>query len=326
MSIVPTFCPHAACPSRTGAAKFSCRPRGSFERKCDQRIVQRFKCNVCPRGFSEQTFRVNYRFKRPDLLAKFFIDRVSKVTHRQSARNHACSRMTEQRHFRRLSGHCQLFHEARLAEIVARGGLGEAFLLDELETYEQNRLKKPVTVPVLIERSSGFVIDTRVGTLPARRKKGQRRSPDEEVRKSESREVVHAAFERLGQVAPKQGKLRVLTDMKVSYAEILRELFGERCQHSTTHSTDDRDVKNPLWPINHTLARVRDNVSRLVRENWAASKLRHWLAGQLSIWTCYRNYVRGRTNRCPGTTPAMALGALERQWSVGQLLDRRIFR
>ncbi|HUR28955.1 MAG TPA: hypothetical protein VM509_12270, partial [Planctomycetota bacterium] len=173
MSIVPTFCPNNDCPSRSGAAKFSCRARGSYERKCDQRIVRRFQCLVCPRGFSEQTFRVNYCFKRPELLAKFFLDRVSKVTHRQSARNHCCSRTTEQRHFRRLSEHCQDFHEAQLAAIMARGGLGEVFLLDELETYEQNRLKKPVTVPVLIERSSGFVIDTRVGTLPARRKKGQ---------------------------------------------------------------------------------------------------------------------------------------------------------
>jgi CRISPR/Cas system-associated protein endoribonuclease Cas2 len=326
MSIVPTLCPNHACPSRSGAARFSCRRRGSFERKCDQRTVQRFKCNVCPRGFSEQTFCVNYRLKRPDLLVKFFIDRVSKVSHRQSARNHRCSRGTEERQFRRMSAHCKDFHEVQLEAITARGGLGEVFLLDELESYEHNRRKKPVTVPVLMERGSGFVIDTRVGTLPARRKKGQRKPPGEEVRKSESRKVVREAFERLRQVAPKEGKVRVLTDMKTSYAKILPQLFGERCVHRTTHSGDERDVRNPLWPINHSLARVRDNVSRLVRRNWGGSKLRRWLAGHFSIWTCYRNYVRGRTNRTPTKTPAMALGALERQWGVEQLLDRRIFR
>ena len=326
MSLVPTFCPHAACPSRSGAAHFSCRPRGSYFRKCDQRTVQRFKCLCCPRGFSEQTFRVNYRLKRPDLLAIFFRDRVSKVTHRQSARTLGCSRSTEERHFRRLSGHCKDFHEAQLDEISARGGLGTVFLLDELETYEHHRLKKPVTVPVLIEHSSGFVIDTRAGALPARRRKGQPLPPMAERRKSESREVVQAAFERLRQVTSKEGPLSVLTDEKHSYARILKALFGERVQHSTTPSSRKKDIHNPMSPLHHTLAMLRDGISRLVRENWAASKLRGCLAGHLSIWTCYRNYVRDWKNRCPRTSPAMVLGALERQWGVAQLLDRRVFR
>ncbi|MEO6708923.1 MAG: hypothetical protein ABIP42_05050 [Planctomycetota bacterium] len=301
--------------------------RGQYKRKCDGRTVPRFQCLACVRGFSEQTFRVNYRLKRPDLLEYFFLDRVSKVTHRQSARNHACSRSTEERQFRRLSEHCEAFHAARLSEVAARGGLGEIFLLDELETYEEHRNKKPVTVPVLIERVSGFVIDTRVGTLPARRCKGHPKPPlleGEVERKSESREVVKAAFERLRETSPKDRPIRVLTDEKLTYAQLLEELFGDRCQHERTPSTRRRDVSNPLWPINHTLARVRDNVSRLVRETWAAAKLRRWLAGHLSIWVCYRNYVRGRTNG-EKTTPAMVLKVQEKPWSVPGLVEWRVF-
>ncbi|HUR29669.1 MAG TPA: hypothetical protein VM509_15875 [Planctomycetota bacterium] len=323
MSVLPVFCPRRGCPSRSGAT-FSCRRRGTFFRRCDQREVQRFQCLSCKRGFSEQTLRVNYRLKRPDLLPRFFLDRVSKVTHRQSARNHACSRSTEERHFRLMSDHCHDFHALRLAGVKASGGVEGVFLLDELETFEQNRLKKPVTVPILIERKSGFVIDTRAGTLPARRKKGAPRPPGD-ARKSESRKVVREAFERLRETAPTTGTLRVLTDQKHSYAKILKQLFGERCQHVTTHSTRKRDVRNPLWPINHTLARVRDNASRLVRRNWGAAKKRRWIAGQLAIFVCYRNYVRGRTNHHPRTTPAMTLGVLAQQWSVGQLLEEKIF-
>src|SRR5882757_1272476 len=98
---------------------------------------------------------------------------------------------------------------------------------------------------------------------------------------------------RLREVAPKDGEVRVLTDKKRSYAPILRRLFAERLRHERTHSGRKRDVHNPLWPINHTFARVRDNVSRLVRETWAAAKKRRWLASHLSIWIAYRNYVRG---------------------------------
>lgn len=336
MHVRPTFCPRADCPSRTTATAFTCHSRGTFRRRCDARVIRRFTCLACSRDFSEQTFRVNYRLKRPDLLLRFFAERISKVTHRQSARINACSRSTEERHFRRLSAHCQAFHAQRLSETAARGGVGEVFLLDELETYEHHRTEKPVTVPILIERDSGFVLDARVGALAARRVRGARRrrpsrgatdpSPARtEARKSESRKVVRAAFEVLRATAPKDRPLCVLTDMKSSYARLLRELFGKRCAHGVTSSRRRREVTNPLWPINHTLARVRDNVSRLVRETWAAAKRGHWLAGHLAIWVCYRNYVRGRTNRHALETPAMALKVQNKRWNVEQLLDRRIF-
>jgi hypothetical protein len=208
------------------------------------------------------------------------------------------------------------------------GGLGEVFLLDELETYEHHRTQKPVTVPVLIERESGFVVDARAGALPARGRRGraqQRRREGEVERRSESRKVVKKAFERLREVCPKHREMRVLTDHKHSYAKLLRELFGQRCLHQRTPSTRRRGLSNPLWPINHTLARLRDNVSRLVRETWAAAKLRRWLEGQLAIWICYRNYVRGRTNREVNTTPAMALGVQDQRWEVTGLLEWRVF-
>ena len=334
MSFQPPCCPHPLCPSRSGKP-FEYRLRGFYKRRLDGKSVQRFMCLACYSTFSQQSFRLDYRLKRPELLPRFFKDRISKVTHRQSARNQPCSRSTEERHFRRLSQHCMEFHDARMAEVAAGKGLGEVFLLDELETYEHHRTQKPLTVPILIERSSGFVLDVRVGTLPARVAPGKakkRRLEKKSVahdaatpeRKSESRQVVMEAFERLRTFAPKEGALRVLTDQKHSYAQLLQEIFDKRCQHERTSSTRQRDVSNPLWPINHTLARVRDNVSRLVRETWAAAKKRGLLAGQLAIWVCYRNYVRGKTNRKPDTTPAMALGVQKQRWELHQLLEWRV--
>jgi len=323
----PAFCPRPDCPSRCGSAAFSYRLRGFFRRRCDQRIVQRFRCHACAHDFSEQTFHLDYRLKRPQLLLIFFKDRVSKVTHRQSARIHGCSRSTEERHFRRLCLHCEAFHAARLREIAARGGRGRVFLLDELETYEQNRLKKPLTVPILMARRSLFLIDARVGTLPARRRRARRDAGgpgDIEERKSQSTEVVQAALERLREVSPKDRPLVVRTDRKRSYARLLRQIFGKRCIHRRTSSRLERNTRNPLFRVNHTLAMLRDGLSKLVRETWATTKLRRWLEGQLAIWICFRNYVRGKTNK-DNRTPAMVLKAQDRRWSKEELLEWRVF-
>jgi hypothetical protein len=207
------------------------------------------------------------------------------------------------------------------------------FALDEQETFEHDRLKKPVTVPVLIEKQSYFVVDARAGAMAARGRKGRKSKRDTvllaefpglERRRSESRQEVKAAFERLREFAPKDGPVWVATDEKQSYATILHEIFGERLRHGTTPATRRRDPSNPLFRINHTLAMTRDGVSRLVRRTWAAAKLRQWLAGQLAIWICYRNYVRDRTNKDHRLTPAMALGVLTEQWSVPRLLEWRV--
>ena len=331
MAFLPDRCPRSECPSRS-TEPFAFHRKGTFRRVCDQRVIQRFRCLVCKRGFSTQTFRVDYRLKRPELLLRFFQDRVSKVTHRQSVRLHACSPHTEVRHFLRLAGHCEAFHALRMAGLrAARKAPEEIFLLDELETYEHHRKLKPVTVPVLIEKSSGFVLAVRVGAMAPR----GNRTPEEErklaehialegERRSESAAVVKHCFERLKEFAPKDQPVVVRTDEKDSYEAILKELFAERLRHERTSSKLRRDTRNPLWPINHTLARLRDGVSRLVRETWAASKKRERLAKHLAIWVGYRNYVRGRTNLEKLVTPAMHLGLAGRQWNARQLLEWRI--
>lgn len=331
MDFTPAFCPLAACPSRSGRP-FRFQRKGRYSRKCDRRIVQRFLCLTCGHRFSVQTFRVDYRFRRPDLLPRVFADFVSKVTHRQSARNHTCSRTTIARHLARLSDHSRDFHDARLAEVRARGGLSGTFQLDELETYENCRKLQPVTMPVLIEKESGFVLETRTAALPAR---GQL-SPSEQEhlkrlerergrRRNGSREAVKRCFRRLVDVLVPGSRVLVQTDEKTSYASLLRELLGKRCIHVRIPSTLPRTKRNPLWPINHTLARLRDGISRLVRETWAASKLRQRLEDHAWIWTAYRNYVRGMTNKKVRTSPAMALGVCTRKWTFRQLVEWRVF-
>lgn len=96
------FCPFPDCATHRDQP-FHYRRRGYFRRRCDQRRVARFLCSVCGRTFSTQRFRFDYRLKRPDLLVPFLTDRLTQVGHRESARIHACSRATEERHSRRLA-------------------------------------------------------------------------------------------------------------------------------------------------------------------------------------------------------------------------------
>ena len=329
MRYQPRSCPRPDCPAapERREAPFLYQRKGFYRRLCDGRLVQRFRCLVCRRGFSLQTLRLDYRLHKPRLSAVLFAHLVSKVTHRQSARLLGCSRKTVLARLELLGRHARELHE-RLLEQAPPGLFGaRAFQLDELETFEGSRRLSPLTVPVLIERSSLFVLHAQTAPLPARgglRPKDRERKRERErvhgKRTSGSREAVSRCLEVLERQLGPETRARLETDLKASYASLAKRLFAERVVHLRSSSKLARTRSNPLFAINHTLAMLRDGLSRLVRRTWAGAKRRSALERHLWIWIVWRNYVRGITNKAPRTSPAMALGVLAHKLSVRDVL------
>ena len=316
MAFVPLFCPKPHCPTHLGPG-FTFQRRGSYRRKCDGLVVPCFSCNTCGGHFSRQTFRFNYRWWRPTAHLELFRLFVSKVTQRQAARVTGYARGTVAARMRSMGAHCRLWHRQALKDCKLTG----AFLLDELETFETDRLVQPVTVPVLIQKHSLFIVDVQTAPLPSRGRLGPyhqlrklRREALYGKRRSGSRQAVERCFRELGRVLDPRADLELITDRKSTYRALIRGNFGHlRCNHARVSSRARRDRRNPLFPINHTLAMLRDGVSRLVRRSWGAAKLRERLGEHLWIWVVYRNHVRGITVEAPRVTPAMVAGVSNRR-------------
>jgi hypothetical protein len=68
---------------------------------------------------------------------------------------------------------------------------------------------------------------------------------------------------------------------------------------------------------------MRDQVSRLVRRTWAASKIRARLERHLWLWIAWRNYVRPATADGTRDTAAMRLKLVERRLTAAELLRWR---
>jgi len=224
---------------------------------------------------------------------------------------------------------CREFHELQLER--NRGKLSGSFQLDELETFETHRLVRPVTVPVLIEKSSYFVLHAEAAPMgsrgrlhPAAQKKKEADETLYGKRKSGSRKAVKSTLELLNTMIGPTRFLDIQTDRKSTYRSLVHLIFGTRLgSHVRESSRRRRDYGNILFPINHTLAMMRDGISRLVRRSWGASKLRHRLEDHMAIWVAYRNYVRGITVVTPEVTPAMALGVVMRSVSRREILAWR---
>ena len=320
----PPRCPYRHCPQHRSPDTGFFTRRGFYHPLCRAHPVPRFRCRTCGRSFSRQTFRADYRDHRPDLNARLFLSIASGLGLRQSSRNLGLSLRCTELKFRKIARHL------RRLNLNLRWPLGRPVQLqfDELETYEGRRNTRPLSLPLLIERDSRFVVWAESAPIRPRGRMSKERAQaireDERrygPRKDLSHRSVRRTLERGAELV--DGPIELFTDEKSTYPAVARRVFGaRRLKHERTNSRLVRATWNPLFPINHSEAMARDLLGRLRRESWLVSKLRRYLDLGLHVWIAYRNYVRRRFN-FDEESPAQILAFVGRRMKPGELLSWR---
>jgi transposase-like protein len=322
MKFKPKFCPCFECPSSRTWRTFRYKQRGFYRRKCDGRLVQRFQCTICHRSFSTQSFRLDFGWRKPGLHLRVFDSLVSKVSLRQMARIFCVQRLTIERRFQRLGHQAKSFQFSALSKARERDGIHGMFQLDEQETFERDRRLRPVTLAVIIEKHSYFVLHGETAPLPCRgnlspanRIKRDTMFQKEGKRKSGSKLAVLGCFQALRRFHCPWRGIDLQTDRKRTYPNLFKTAVSDLfASHQRVSGQAPRNYGSVLFPINHTLAMMRDGISRLVRRSWCVSKCRRRLACHFWIWAVYRNFIRGITV-VTKTTPAQALGVATKPYS-----------
>lgn len=325
MRFDPPRCPNRACVHHAQPVGRFYERRGSYRPRCRQEPVPRFRCRSCNRAFSRQTFRHDWRDRRPECNESLFDLLTSGVGLRQCGRLLGLDIHSIQKKKAKLARTCELLH----ARLCRRLPAERSYLLDEEETYEGASIR-PLTMPVLIEKETWFVVAAAVGPIRrlAPRGTARRRRQDVDEKKhgrrpDHSSRCVRATLEQLAQRVG-DGRVVLITDQKATYPRIARRLFGDRLVHEGTAGTLIRATHNPLFPINTTLAMTRDNCGRLRRRSWLVSKRAEGLRRHMAIFTAYRNYVRRRFNRdASHESPAALLELLPRALSTAEVVAWR---
>ena len=323
----PPRCPYRECSNFSAPHPDFYDHFGSYKPKCRAKPVPRFLCRLCGRTFSRQTFRADYRDHKPHLNAPLFLLISSGVGLRQSSRILNLSRRCLELKFRKLSRHLRRFN-LNLRQPLTSADTRLQF--DELETYETRRNTRPLSVPMLIERESRYVIWAESAPIRPRGKMSKQRQEAIELedrlfgpRKDRSGRSIARTLARGAELVGKLRKVVFESDEKSTYPIHARRCFGaERLEHRTTNSKLARMTWNPLFPINHTEAMVRDLLGRLRRESWLVSKKQRYLDLGLQMWMAYRNYVRRRFND-DEESPAELLGFAPRRLRPHELLSWR---
>ena len=333
----PPRCPYRRCPRHADPGPRFFIRRGSYVARCRPRPIPRFRCRTCGRTFSRQTFRADFRDRKPHLNTRVIESLCSGVGFRQTARVIGMTRNNLEAKARKISRNADRLDRNLLARAAARNALsnrgGEQKIhFDEFETYETRRNTRPLTIAVLIETETRLLVGRTAAPIrPRGRMTAQRRAAiaAEEARfgprKDRSRVACRWAFRAAARLRPTASVIVLRTDEKTTYPGLaLRAFPGRAVAHLRTPSVMHRDELNPLFPINHTEALLRDLVGRVRRESWLVSKLRTYLNLHLGLYAAWRNWVRPRFNRdaeSPGQLAGFAARRLSRQELVGWRQD-----
>ena len=325
MDFVPPFCPNASCERHARPIAGFYRRHGFYRASCRPQPIARFRCRGCGGTFSTQTFRQDYRDRRPDVNEGVFERLVSSTGYRQVARTLGMAVSALQRKVRKLARHAGLLHE----NLTQHLPVGRTFVLDEEETYEQASIRT-VTMPVVVEKEHWFVVATAVGPIrrlaaagTARRRWQQRDERKHGRRPDTSSQCVEVVLRALdGKLGGDRLVLR--SDRKASYVTLAEAVFGDRVTHERTSSREPRTTHNPLFVVNTTLAMTRDNCGRLRRKSWLVSKKREFLLLQMHQFVVYRNYIRKRFNRDKeDKSPAVHLQLIPRSLTIAEAVRWR---
>jgi len=277
--------PH--CP-RCGAG---CSVRhGRFYREDDAQTIQRYRCRDCGKTHSSATESPTYRQKRRRLNRLIEVDIASSTAQRRIARKHRCSRKTVARKIRFLATQARI----KSADWLSAVQPIERVQWDELITFEHSRLK-PLSIAVIVAVGHRCILGMGVASIPAsgpiaeisRKKYGKRPDRSSAMRKR----VLKSARPYLSPT------VQFESDEHARYSAEIRQVCAgsSHIQYSSIRGSLvgmgelKRTGYDPLFPINHTLSMLRDNIKRLARQTWCTTKRADVLEDILAIYMQYHN-------------------------------------
>ncbi len=337
----PPFCPNRACKHHVmpqSAAWW--RPAGVYDTVAFG-TVRRFKCLSCGRGFSVQTFRLDY-------YAKKVVD-YGKIHH---AHSESMSLRGMSRHFLLSSGSVQ-----NRLERIGRQMLGmhsilrlclprtEDICIDGFQSFDLSQYH-PNNYTMSMTRDSRYALGSTHASL---RRAGRMTTEQRELRAridavhSYEKKAIERSFRELLDQLDREYRhngrqtLIIISDEHKSYARAFHKhcLFTRqspefRCVHHAVNSTLPRTFANPLFASNYIDREIRKDQAAHRREtachcrNAANGVLRMWAyLGRHNYWKKFSIKASIFDERCHAELAGIAKAHID--YCKGGVYEFRVF-
>ena len=265
---------------------------GSFQRRSDQKSIQRYRCRGCGNCFSDATESACVWQKKRHFNQRVMELLVSGVSQRRSAKILKLNRKTVVRKFLFLGRHAKEL----LPKLNSYFGKVQNMEFDDLETFEHSKLK-PLSVPIAVEYKTRWILGFRVSSMAAKgklaalaRKKYGPRADHRTIKREELFSEIKEFIDPNAEIKSDQNP-HYPASVKKHFPNAKHKTFKGRRGCVVGQGELKRGGFDPIFSLNHTCAMLRANINRLFRRTWCTTKLADRLEFHIALYALYHNLV-----------------------------------
>lgn len=264
---------------------------GFYRRRSDKSWIQRYRCRECFKCFSSATLDPCYKQKKRQFNSRIFAQLSSGTSQRRCAYLLKLNRKTIRRKFIFLG--IQSLVALRKWNIKQPRATKVEF--DDLETFEHTKLK-PLSVTLAVEHKRRRILGFSVSSMPAKgllAKKALKKYGPRADARANGRRLLLASLKGLV-----THQVQLVSDSNPHYPQDVR-LFFKNSSHvqiigqrgAITGQGELKKIKyDPIFSLNHTCAKLRADINRLIRRTWCTTKKAQMLRYHLAIYANYHNH------------------------------------
>jgi hypothetical protein len=298
----PPFCPNPDCVLHREDLPITdwFIYKGTYSTKSKGRI-QRYKCRVCGRGFSAQTFHIDYYAKKEVDYIELVRYMCEGLSIRATQRLSGLHRNTIQNRVDRVSRYCM----SKTQKILQNLKVKEHLAADGFESFVRSQYF-PNNIHILVGAESQFLYFFNHVSLKrkGRMTEGQKKHRQELYKtcrfptyrlKHAFGEVVH----HIEQMIFHRGHtpVRLYTDEKKEYGYALKEtlnVYGNTgdITRVVISSTKKRTGRNMLFPVNYMDREFRKDQAAFRRESTCFARNTNNCLSRLNVYAAYHNFTK----------------------------------
>ena len=281
------------CPNFSCAFPESVILDGSYRRKEDSKVIQRYRCKNCLIRFSSATFSDAYRQKRRRINLRLLNMLASGVSMRRAAFLLGVNRRTVERKLPFLAMRSRKMNQKMLNNLKGRI---HNIQIDDLITKENSKLK-PLSVSIAVDEDRRMILGLEVSRIPAFGHLAKPAIRKYGFRKDELNDGLKRLFEKITPIVSEEVSIK--SDEHQRYPSFI-SAYLPRARHLTFKSeracvAGQGELKkvhfDPLFMVNHTCALLRANVNRLFRRTWCSTKDPVRLKDHLDVFMYFHNWL-----------------------------------
>ena len=263
---------------------------GYFKRRRDGKTVQRFRCKICKKEFSDATFQARYRQRLRHLNGVIEKEFISGSSIRRMAKTLGINPKTVSHRLEYLAKRARASQARRLKKLKNI----QEVQFDDMESFEHTKLK-PVSITIAVVKKKRIILGAEVSQMPAKGLIAKRSRKKYGRRKDHRKKARDSLFEKIKPSVSEFAQFE--SDQQPHYPESVQHHFPGAI-HKTFKGrracvTGQGELKaggfDPLFSLNHTCAMLRYAISRLVRRTWVTTKKIQQLQNHIDIYIDYHN-------------------------------------